>query len=189
MGSVPQLVWLFQNLLQEFLALCTMSSYTVFYITLTFKRKKVNEKSLMQTALNDTEKNVDNSPPMTWWHKKLNFLVLQSVVKFSKFGAVFCFSIRHKCWFCQTTLKRKIIIQNVLFSLNFSEFRSRNASVLCMQIVRPQNEQVNARTTAWAWWLNTDRWLLISAHKAFWSRLKAAKPLQVKTFRLTLKRR
>lgn len=48
--------------------------------------------------------------------------------------------------------------------------------------MRPQSEQANARTTAWAWWLNTDRWFLISVRKAFWSRLKAAKPLQVKTF-------
>lgn len=72
---------------------------------------------------------------------------------------------------------------NVLFSLNSTGFRGISLLLcLCTQIVRPQSEQANARTTAWAWWLNTDRWFLISVRKAFWSRLKAAKPLQVKTF-------
>lgn len=101
-----------------------------------------------------------------------------------------------KCYFCQSTVKIQSVPHppwndtnsDVLFSLKSTAFRSRNASVLCTEIVRPQNEQANAKTTAWARWLNTERCFLISERKAFWSRLKAAKPLQVKTSRTTLKR-
>lgn len=62
-------------------------------------------------------------------------------------------------------------------------------SYVCTRMVRPQNEEGNARTAmtaACGWWLNTERWRLILMRKAIWSHLKAPEPLQ--TFQIALKR-
>lgn len=61
------------------------------------------------------------------------------------------------------------------------------AMYVCIQRVRPQNEQVNPRKLALSWWLSKDRWFLILKRKAVWSYLKVPKPLQVKTFQITWK--
>lgn len=169
----------------------------LFFSMMNGKLQADNLTAVFTTAgLHDTSLKKINSPHKTrrrWNWKPVRLL---ECWHFGCFQQWWCLMVKGKRWFCQTTLKTQSVlqplemmslIQTCSFFFNSTGCRELKSRNVCAQIARPQSGQGNGRTTAWGWWLNTDGCFLISVRKPIWSTLKAAKPLQVKTFQIILK--